>query len=389
MRRGVLAARAGQRARARRIFSAVLHRKPSHHEAWLELAAVLDDPEEAATHLAYALALQPGNRRARRALKTLRKSSGDRPPPPVTGPPPLPRLRGLAPQPLVPVTVPRGQRRAPGGWLAVVLVPLVLVLLLAFWSGLPQGVLATLLMSPTPVGEAAASEPATAAPFPVTSLPTSAARTPTRQASSPPAPTAIPTTIRAQAEPDLVETQPNPLATPTWNTPALTATGTLVVEASPPPGVVTTALPDLQVTPTPTPTETTVAEATPKKVPADRSESDKWIEIDLSKQRLYAHEGQETVLVAKVSTGTRYYPTVRGRFKIYAKYRSTPMSGPGYYLPGVPWTMYFYGGYAIHGAYWHNNFGHPMSHGCVNMKVNQAKWLYAWAPKGTLVVVHR
>jgi lipoprotein-anchoring transpeptidase ErfK/SrfK len=80
---------------------------------------------------------------------------------------------------------------------------------------------------------------------------------------------------------------------------------------------------------------------------------------------------------------------VKGRFKIYAKYRSAPMSGPGYYLPGVPWTMYFHKGYAIHGTYWHNNFGTRMSHGCINMKTPEAKWLFKWAPKGTLVVVHR
>ncbi|MBN1659655.1 MAG: L,D-transpeptidase [Anaerolineae bacterium] len=113
------------------------------------------------------------------------------------------------------------------------------------------------------------------------------------------------------------------------------------------------------------------------------------MEIDLSEQRLYAHEGQATVLNARVSTGTWQYPTVTGRFTIYAKYRATRMTGPGYDLPNVPWTMFFYGGYAIHGTYWHNNFGTPMSHGCVNMKTLEAKWLYNWAPKGTLVVVHQ
>ena len=124
-------------------------------------------------------------------------------------------------------------------------------------------------------------------------------------------------------------------------------------------------------------------------MPADQSESGKWIEVDLSEQRLYAHEGQATVLSAVVSTGISVYPTRTGRFRIYAKYQSTPMSGPGYYLPGVPWTMFYSGNYAIHGTYWHNNFGHPMSHGCVNMKTNEAKWLYQWAPKGTLVVIHK
>ena len=64
------------------------------------------------------------------------------------------------------------------------------------------------------------------------------------------------------------------------------------------------------------------------------------------------------------------------------------MSGPDYYLPQVPYTMYFYKGYAIHGTYWHNNFGHPMSHGCVNMRTDDAAWLFNWASIGTPVVTH-
>jgi hypothetical protein len=169
---------------------------------------------------------------------------------------------------------------------------------------------------------------------------------------------------------------PTPTSTPT-PTPRPTFTPTM------------TATPTHTPTLTPTPTPTFTPTPTPTKVPEDKSESGKWIEIDLSQQRLYAHEGQNTVLTAVVSTGTRIYPTVVGRFRIYAKYRSTYMSGPGYSLPNVPWTMYFYRGYAIHGTYWHSNFGTPMSHGCVNMKTAEAKWLYEWAPKGTLVVVHR
>ena len=65
------------------------------------------------------------------------------------------------------------------------------------------------------------------------------------------------------------------------------------------------------------------------------------------------------------------------------------MSGPGYSLPNVEWVSYFVKSYAIHGTYWHNNFGTPMSHGCVNMRVREAKWLFNWAPKGTRVIVHR
>ncbi len=64
------------------------------------------------------------------------------------------------------------------------------------------------------------------------------------------------------------------------------------------------------------------------------------------------------------------------------------MRGPGYDLPGVPYTMYFYKGYALHGTYWHNNFGHPMSHGCVNLRTSDAGWLFNWASVGTPVVTH-
>lgn len=115
----------------------------------------------------------------------------------------------------------------------------------------------------------------------------------------------------------------------------------------------------------------------------------KWIEVDLSSQRTYAHQGDTVVRSMVVSTGISRYPTPVGRFRIYAKYPAVAMSGPGYYLPGVPHTMFFYRGYALHGTYWHHNFGHPMSHGCINLTKPDAAWLYSWAPSGTLVVIHR
>lgn len=114
----------------------------------------------------------------------------------------------------------------------------------------------------------------------------------------------------------------------------------------------------------------------------------RWIEVNLSDQTLTAWQGDVPVLYTSVSTGTYLYPTVTGRFAINTKYSSQRMTGPGYDLPGVPWVMYFYSGYAIHGAYWHNNFGTPMSHGCVNMRPSEAEMLYAWADYGTEVYVH-
>lgn len=119
------------------------------------------------------------------------------------------------------------------------------------------------------------------------------------------------------------------------------------------------------------------------------SSGKKWIEIDLSRQRLIAHQGNQIVLNTAVSTGLARTPTPIGRYRIRVKIRRQTMSGPGYRLPNVQWVMYFVGAYAIHGTYWHNNFGHPMSHGCVNMRNADARLLYRWASKGTTVIVHR
>ena len=110
--------------------------------------------------------------------------------------------------------------------------------------------------------------------------------------------------------------------------------------------------------------------------------------MNLSTQSVYAYEGDTVVNSFIVSTGTAYTPTVTGKYKIWIKFKSTTMSGPGYYLPDVPYAMYFYKGYGLHGTYWHNNFGTPMSHGCVNLRTSDAEWLYYWATVGTVVNVH-
>lgn len=117
----------------------------------------------------------------------------------------------------------------------------------------------------------------------------------------------------------------------------------------------------------------------------------KHIYIDLGNQHLYAFENNNLIYNFPVSTG-KWYPTPTGDFRIWIKLRYTRMTGGNkaigtyYDLPNVPYTMYFYNsqypktrGYGIHGAYWHNNFGHPMSHGCVNMSENDVAQLYAWA----------
>ena len=153
-------------------------------------------------------------------------------------------------------------------------------------------------------------------------------------------------------------------------------------------------------TPTPTNTATPLPSSTPQPPPTltpyvyvqqpgiNPGSGVRWIDINLSTQQLFAYEGDSLIQSFIVSTGTWEHPTVTGQYTIYVKYLYTDMSGPGYYLPDVPYTMYFYQGYGIHGTYWHNNFGTPMSHGCVNMVTSEAGWLFNWASVGTLVNIH-
>ncbi len=117
------------------------------------------------------------------------------------------------------------------------------------------------------------------------------------------------------------------------------------------------------------------------------SSGEKHIFVDLSTQTLTAYEGTKKVLQTFVSTG-KWSKTPTGNFHIWEKLRATRMAGgegaDAYDLPNVPYVMYFYNDFGLHGAYWHDNFGHPMSHGCVNMRQVDAKTLYEWTdgPKG-------
>ena len=124
--------------------------------------------------------------------------------------------------------------------------------------------------------------------------------------------------------------------------------------------------------------------------------STKTITIDRSEQKLYAFDGDELFIETPISTGLELTPTPRGIFTIFKKTPSRYMQGPlpyldnsDYYdLPGVPWNLYFTEqGAVIHGAYWHNSFGSPYSHGCVNVEPSNAEQLYMWADLGTTVIV--
>jgi lipoprotein-anchoring transpeptidase ErfK/SrfK len=124
-------------------------------------------------------------------------------------------------------------------------------------------------------------------------------------------------------------------------------------------------------------------------VPTGLEPDERWIAVDLSSQTVHAYEGERLVRSFLVSTGKPSTPTVTGQYRIYVKLEKTDMRGPGYHLRDVPFTMYFYRGYGLHGTYWHSNFGNPMSAGCVNLTVKDSEWLYNFASVGTLVSVYQ
>ena len=128
---------------------------------------------------------------------------------------------------------------------------------------------------------------------------------------------------------------------------------------------------------------------------------ERWVEVDLSDQKLYAWEGNNLFFETLVSTGLPWYPTPTGEFRVWIKLRAAKMEGGQgklyYYLPNVPYVMYFgnseipnWRGYGLHGTYWHNDFGNQHSHGCVNLPTEIAKKLYYWInpvlPEGKSVV---
>ncbi len=113
-------------------------------------------------------------------------------------------------------------------------------------------------------------------------------------------------------------------------------------------------------------------------------QENKWIEVDLTTQKVKAHQGNKVIYSLPISSG-KFAPTPTGEYEIWYKVKYTKMeggvkgTGTYYYLPNVPFTMFFYKDFGLHGTYWHNSFGHPMSHGCVNMSIVNAQKLFNWA----------
>jgi lipoprotein-anchoring transpeptidase ErfK/SrfK len=164
--------------------------------------------------------------------------------------------------------------------------------------------------------------------------------------------------------------------------------------------------PRAQWTPTPLPTATPLPTSTPlpptstpepivvstSDIPVSVGANERWVDVNLTTQILTAYVGREAVFSTYISSGLPQYATVTGQFRIYLEYESQNMSGApygyDYYIEGVPYVMYFHKGFALHGAYWHTNFGTPQSHGCVNLSVSDAAYMWDFADIGTLVNVH-
>ena len=200
-----------------------------------------------------------------------------------------------------------------------------------------------------------------------------------------PAPTEAPVEIFAPSptNPPVFPTKevvPGEGPLPTW-TPTSLPTPTLAPTMTPSPSP--------EPSPTPEPIPLVVGAPSPR--PPGVAEGERWIAVNLSTQTLVAYEGDTPVFETLISSGLPQWPTVTGQYRTYMKYEAQTMNGYllgyDYYLPDVPYVMYFYEDYAIHGTYWHSSFGTPMSHGCVNVSTPDAGWLFNWAPVGTVVNV--
>lgn len=119
-----------------------------------------------------------------------------------------------------------------------------------------------------------------------------------------------------------------------------------------------------------------------------------WVLVNLARQHLWAFDGATLVQELDVSTGVAGHATPTGSYWVQQRFLSQRMVGPGYDLPDVPYVQYFGNdilswqeGYSLHGTYWHHNWGHVMSHGCVNLPTDFAAWLWDWATVGTPVEI--
>ena len=380
----------GAMAEARQWAERAAELAPQSEDPWLVMAAVAS-PHESMEYIRKALAANPNSPRANKGMEWAMQRLGETPKDRVNSE--KQEQANITPEAKSKSSARNKSAKSPKkrNLLPILLIVMgCAVFLFAAWSAATSPVLASILNMAAPK----AAQPTThlqsfaqvniakpaAMDVPVISQLTSQVVVPTA--------TLIPMqTATQERQPEIAsiaatDTQtPEALVVPT-NTPFVepAATQPAVTDI---PGVISAVI----VADTPT-SEYTAPTAVSYIPPSAGNGGAHWIDVDLSQQRVYAYDGDTVVNSFIVSTGVWQTPTVTGQFHIWIKLLSTAMSGPGYYLPGVPYTMYFYKGYGLHGTYWHNNFGTPMSHGCVNLSIPDAEWLYNFSSVGTLVNVH-
>lgn len=391
------ALRDGDRSQARKWAERAAELAPNMEEPWLVLAAIAS-PRASLEYVQRALKINPESARARHAMEWVMQRLGQ--PGQVASPKPAAAPPARSPGRRQPVkSTPQPARTAPAKRRPVFAILLLglgcIVCAVAAWSASASPVVASMIPRP-----ALASEPKLAplwaqAPIPkptytpeaplADAVQAAAAATPEMAQSAPDTqldpstglstelptdlPTAAPTEVASDQLPSATEAPPSiPTVEPTWS-------GSLTMDY----------VPDTPTSEIPT-TEPKATEDLP--VPTEVASGEHWIDVNLSQQMVYAYAGDTVMNSFLVSTGTAMTPTVTGKFHIYIKLRYTDMTGADYYLPNVPFTMYFYKDYGLHGTYWHHNFGTPMSHGCVNLSIPDAEWLYNFSSVGTLVNIH-
>ena len=397
------ALRRGNKPSARALGEQAALLVPELEDAWLILAASDPDPQEALAYASKALELKPDSTRAQRAVEWARGLADQTPvrkarielgrnepaaiaettlkskPIPaeakvqkeaVTA---FPRFMPRAVEEITPQPESKPKKRT---WLYAGMAGLLVcvVLAVAAWSAFSSPVLASFLKSaPAPTQEHLWASVNVPKPS-LTPIDVSVFAAPDVASTATPAPTRIiPKTGSTEV----------PVVVPDTPTAAPTEAFTSTPEVTETPGVMAMEIVD------DTPTNQYVPPNPDAPKPSVASNgSTRWIDVDLTHQMVYAYEGETVVNSFLVSTGTWLTPTVTGQYKIYVKYEKANMHGPGYFLPDVPYVMYFYKGYGLHGTYWHSNFGTPMSHGCVNLETGNAAWLFNWASVGTVVNVH-
>jgi lipoprotein-anchoring transpeptidase ErfK/SrfK len=348
---------------------------PQSEDPWLILAAVVS-PRESVEYIRKALEVNPNSPRAKKGMEWAMQKL-DKPPKAGISPDGGKQAQGRSGSG-------KNQKKRNSILPILLIVMGCAVFIFAAWSAVTSPVLASILnltstpqeQTKQPFAQVNIAKPASAElqePMVQTVAPTAA-------------PTALPEVVVVQeSQPEVLNIPPTLAPTlEVFSLPTETVPTAVIPDVTSEPGVLSAEI--VADTPTPEFTEPTAAPyVTPQVAVAD---GEHWIDVDLSQQRVYAYAGDTLMNSFIVSTGTWQTPTVTGKFKIWVKVRSQAMTGPGYYLPDVPFVMYFYKDYGLHGTYWHNNFGTPMSHGCVNLATPDAEWLYNFASVGTVVNVH-